>query len=282
MKKGVLILLGFLIVSSVEAKNDENLPNRFRVNYYAYNNAVNFFEHGIEFFVFTNGDFDFDAKFNNRRVRIDRDFRGRIRRIGNVSLNYDFKGNISRIGNIRMNYFRDRLTNVGNLNIEYDRWGTPIFYGNVRNYYFNNGVRFNINFGDVCDYNDAYFYRNDFGRNYSQFREDRNFYYYRANPNAKIGKRSQILRRRKLTNTVRNSNTRRNNVNNRISSNRISNNSYRKNKVNRSTNNSIRAIDDKNKIKRSLNIIGKKTDSKRKTIKRSDIKLDRNKKIKFR
>ena len=66
MKKGVLILLGmFMMVSTVEAKKGENLPNRFRVNYYSYDNAVNFVERGIEFFVFTNGDFDFDINSNN-------------------------------------------------------------------------------------------------------------------------------------------------------------------------------------------------------------------------
>ena len=49
MKKGVLILLGmFMMVSTVEAKESEKIPNRIRVDY-SYNNAVNFIERGIEF-----------------------------------------------------------------------------------------------------------------------------------------------------------------------------------------------------------------------------------------
>ncbi len=209
MKKVVIILLVMLMmVSTVEAKKVEKLRNRNSVNYYSYNNAVNFFENGIEFFVFTNGDFDYDTSFNNRRVRIERNFKEQIRRIGNVSFKYDLNGNVTRIGNIRINYYRNRLTNVGNLRVNYDRRGNPIFYGNVRDYYYDNGIRFNISFGNVCNYNDSFFFNNNFRRNYSQIREDRNFYYYRAKPNAKIGKRSTIIKRRKPNNSSLNSNNR--------------------------------------------------------------------------
>lgn len=220
MKKGVLILLGmFMMVSTVEAKNgDENL--NYRVDY-SYNNAVNFFENGIEFFVFTNGDFDFDTYGNNRQIRIDRDFRGRIKRINNTTLSYDIRGNVSRIGNVYMRYFRNRLTRVGQLRVDYDRWGNPIFDGQVRDYYYDNGIRFSINFGDVFSYHHNFFNHRDFRSNYIQIREDRNFYYYRARPNAKIGKRSSIIKRRKPAATVRkNDNIR-----------RKSNTTYRKNNV---------------------------------------------------
>ncbi|WP_299671088.1 hypothetical protein [uncultured Polaribacter sp.] len=223
MKKGVLILLGmFMMVSTVEAKNGENLSNNIRVHH-SYNNSVNFLERGIEFFIFTNGDFDFNSNYNDtyydfngvrtRRngVTIDRDYRGRIRRVGSVFINYDFRGNVSRVGSVYMRYFGNRLTNVGNLNISYNRWGDPVFYGNVRdNFYNHNGIRINLNLGTIWNYNHAYFFNNDFRRNYTQFREDRNFFYYKANRNAKIGKRSQILKRRKQTSVNRNnSNTKR-------------------------------------------------------------------------
>ena len=210
MKKGVLILLGmFMMVSTVEAKNGNELPNRNGF-YYSYNNAVNFIERGVEFFIFTNGEFDFNTHYNdsyfdyNRRrtsdrgINIDRDYRGRINRIGNSFINYDRHGNVTRIGNVFMRYYRGKLTNVGNLRVNYNRWGDPIFYGKVKNnFYSYNGIRFNLNIGDICNYNDSYFSHRDFRRNYSQIREDNNFYYYRAKTNAKIGKRSKILRRRK-------------------------------------------------------------------------------------
>ena len=265
------------MVSTVEAKNGENLPNRIGVNYYTYNDAVNFFENGIEFFIFSNGDFDFDINSANRRIPIDRDFRGRINRIGNVSLRYDFRGNVTRIGTISIRYFRDRLTRVGDLRVGYDRWGYPIFNGNVRNFYYNDGIRFHINFGDVLNYNDAFFRNNNFNLNYNQIREDRNFYYYRARPNARIGDRNTIIKRRKSV-TVRG-------ANNDISR-RKSNNSYRKNEVNKRTpsnrnaTDSSRQINSRKKVKISPGDANRKVDSKRRTIDNTNRNVDTKRKVK--
>lgn len=199
------------MVSSVEAKNGKLPTNNIGLKYD--NNAVSFVERGIEFYVFLNGDFDFNSLYKNRYydyngrrtkrrgIRIERDYHGNIKRVGNVFINYDHRGNVKRIGNVFMNYRRGNLTKVGGLRISYNRWGHPRFYGNVNNndYYNDSGVNVNVNFGDVCEYNDAYFYRNDFRNNYYKIREDHNFYYYKAKPNAKIGKRSSILKRRKAT-----------------------------------------------------------------------------------
>ncbi|QTE22680.1 hypothetical protein [Polaribacter cellanae] len=217
MKKGILLLLAmFMMVSTVEAKNGNLLPNSNRV-YYSYDDSVNFTERGIEFFVFLNGEFDFNTHYNDsyydyngRRfstngVRVDRDYRGRIRRVGNVFINYDFRGNVTRIGNVFLRYYRGNLTNVGNLRVVYNRGGFPTFYGNVKNEYYNyNGIPINLSLGKVCNYNDAYFYRNDFRRNYTQFREDSRYFYYRANRNARIGSRNKILKRRKPIAVTRN------------------------------------------------------------------------------
>lgn len=212
MKKGVLILLGmFMMVSTAEAYHGEKSTSKIGLRY-LYNDAVSFNERGVEFHVFLNGDFDFNTNASNtyydyngyrtrRGIRIDRDFNGRVRRIGNVFINYDHRGNVKRIGNVFMRYRRGALTRVGNLKIKYNRWGEAYFYGRVKhNDYFYNGYGININLGgSICDYNDAYFYRPEFRRNYRLLREDDNFYYYRAQPNAKIGKRSKILKRRKAT-----------------------------------------------------------------------------------
>lgn len=218
MKKGILILVAmFMMVSTIEAKTGNSLSTDFKTEY-TYNNAVNFVERGIEFYIFTNGDFDFNTHYNNRGVKISRDYRGRITRIENVFINYDRLGNVTRIGNVFMKYYRNQLTNVGDLKVRYDRYGYPVFYGNVRDYYYDNGVRIHVNFGDVFDYNDTYFFRNEFSINYNQFREDEHFYYYKAKPNAKIGKRSTILKRRKPVA----------NINHRNDIKRNNNNSYRK------------------------------------------------------
>jgi len=214
MKKGILILLSvFIMVSSIEAKHRKKSPNRISFNY-SYQNSVNFEEQGIEFFIFTNGKFDFNTNFNNsnnnyygnhinREREISRDYKGQITRIGNSFIHYDRYGNVIRIGNVYMRYYRGKLTGVGHLKVSYDYWGNPTFYGSVKNNYYNyNGFRINLNIGDICSYNDAYFYGNDFTTNYSRIREDYNYYYYRANPNAKTGKRSKTLRRRKPTSTT--------------------------------------------------------------------------------
>ncbi|AUC86568.1 hypothetical protein CW731_15325 [Polaribacter sp. ALD11] len=239
MKKGLLILLGmFMMVSTVEAKNGNYLTNNIRVDY-SYENSVNFIERGVEFFIFTNGDFDFNSNYNDtyydynglrtRRsgITIDRDYRGRIRRVGDVFINYDYRGNVSRVGNVFMKYYRNRLTNVGHLNVQYNRFGNPVFYGNVKdNFYYDNGIRINLNLGNIWNYNDAYFYKSDFRRNYTKFREDNRYFYYKSNRNAKIGKRSAILKRRKpvASNRSNNAYKKRTNI------------SYRKSNTKRKTN----------------------------------------------
>jgi len=207
MKKGVLILIGmFFIATTIKAENNNKKLNKITFNY-SYDDSVNFIELGTEFFIFTNGEFDFNTQ-NQRGVYISRDYRGRIKRIGNSFVNYDSYGNVIRIGNVFMKYYRGKLTSVGSLKVRYDHWGNPTFYGNVKdNYYNHNGIRINLNIGNIFEYNNSYFSHRDFARHYSKIREDNHFYYYKANPNAKIGKKSQILRRRKLVTNVRKNNT---------------------------------------------------------------------------
>ena len=229
------------MTSTVEAKIDNKLSNRIGVSY-VYENTVNFTERGIEFYILTNGDFDFNihveksynTRRNNRDLQVNRDYRGRITRIGNVFINYDYRGNVTRIGTISMRYRFGKLTKVGGLKVHYDRWGKANFYGNVRDFYYDNGISFNIDFGNVYNYNDTYFYRSDFKTNYTQFREDNNFYYYKAKHNVKIGERSNILKRRKPTTNIfkrkgikRNTNNSYKNLNNKINKN------YKKTKTTR-------------------------------------------------
>ena len=264
MKKGILLLLGvFMTVSNVEAKKSDHRPELFTLNYYSYANTVNFSERGIDFFVFINGDFDFDINYN-RNIRINRDFRGRIKTIGNVSVRYDLRGNVTRIGDIYINYFRNRITRVGDLRVSYNRWGAPKFYGNIRNYYFDNGIRFNVSYGDVCNFNDPFFFKNDFRRNYTQFREDRKFIYYKARPNASIGSRSKILKRRKQIKTIEI---------NAKSSRRNSNSSYRKNNYSRNLSyDKTKENSRKSRINKPSKLTNKKSDTKRSTTrKKSEI-----------
>ncbi|CAM1344199.1 hypothetical protein [Tenacibaculum amylolyticum] len=210
MKKHLLLIIAIMSLATIQAYDFKNSTNTIGVNN-RFDDAVTFVERGVKFHIFLNGEFDFNTHRNGRYgygIRIKRDHRGRVRRVGNVFINYDFSGSVRRIGNVYMNYRFGQLTRVGNLRITYDRWGNPLFRGRVKNsgYYYNDGLYGNnnscgvdvdINIGDIYDYDDAFFYRNNFRKYYRQVREDDNFYYYRATPNSKLGKRSQIIKRRK-------------------------------------------------------------------------------------
>ncbi len=223
MRTGILLLLAMMSLATVNADNINKSTSKIGVTN-RFDDAVTFVERGVQFHVFLNGDFDFNTHSRNTRyvnyygrrvktnrgVRIERDFRGRIRRVGNVFVNYDVRGNVTRIGNVFIRYKFGQLFKVGNLRVKYDRWGNPQFRGFVKPghhyeddyyykddvYYGNRGIDIDVNIG-IFDYDDRYFYRRDFRNNYRQFKEDNNFFYYRAKPNAKIGKRSKILKRRK-------------------------------------------------------------------------------------
>ena len=106
---------------------------------------------GIEFFVFLNGDFDFNTRPNdsqgnyyyrtagqkrtiqtadrrptNYGVIIEHDSFGRVRRVGNVFINYDSRDRVSRIGTVYMRYNRFALTQIGGLQLVYNRFGEVI------------------------------------------------------------------------------------------------------------------------------------------------------------
>lgn len=220
MKKGIFLLITLLSLTSLTATNNSNIGVNYR-----FDDAVTFVERGVEFHVFLNGNFDFNALnrnnvyYNgNRRLPIRRDNFGRIRQVGNTVINYGFNNNVTSIGNVPIRYRFGQLASVGNLVVDYDRWGYPHFRGFVKNNrFYNDGFNVNINLGSVCLYDDAYFYGRHFRNNYRQFREDANFFYYRAVPNANLGGRNKILKRRKPNRNTINSNNRylKNNRNNR-------------------------------------------------------------------
>lgn len=125
---------------------------------------ISFNERGINFFVFPNGEFDFDTAkttdsdmvFRKGRrnlnadtgVIIEHDSQGRVRRVGNVFMNYDYQNRIKRIGSVYMKYNRFVLTHVGGMQLIYDRdkklintigfvKKNDIRYGYCSNYYEN-------------------------------------------------------------------------------------------------------------------------------------------------
>lgn len=103
-----------------------------------------FEERGVAFYVFLNGDFDFNTRPHeigtssyvyrrgasaggarpvNVGVRVDYDNMGRVRRVGNTFINYDRLNRVARIGNVAMFYNRNGLERIGGMTIVYDRRG---------------------------------------------------------------------------------------------------------------------------------------------------------------
>ncbi len=145
-----------------------------------------FTERGIEFYVFSNGEFDFNTQpsqgtvyyKNGRRstnttygapvnyggIKIEHDYLGRVRRIGNVFVNYDASDRIKRIGSVYMTYNRFALSQVGNLKIVHNRRGEIIdIIGQVKGYSYGNshGNSGNYYTSPAHNDNDYYYYKTD-------------------------------------------------------------------------------------------------------------------------
>ena len=194
MKKITLIVAGIFLFGGVGAnasgRNKRMAPVDFR-------NAdpIVFMERGVEFYIFADGQFDFNTRpsngdvyyksgrrnvenryrnrdnFQNRNygVKVERDNMGRVRSVGNVFVNYDAYGRIKRVGSVYMNYNRYALDRVGGLQIIYNRRGQIVdFVGAV------NGGRDYQYSQDDCDDNNP-----NYG--YTQQNSNDDNAYYRTN-----------------------------------------------------------------------------------------------------
>ena len=167
MKKITLLAtVLFAFASTAHAAGIINFSGDVAKTRFSFEEPIVFTERGIEFYIFPNGEFDFNTvettssgtvyKHGRRNtnttygapagVQIEHDAAGRIRRIGNVFMNYDRENRIKRIGSVYMTYNRFALTQVGNLKILYNRNGQIVsIIGNVkyetptRTYAYNGG-----------------------------------------------------------------------------------------------------------------------------------------------
>ena len=191
MRTITLLAVSILLTASVANANETKSFNTvdFATNRFDFDEPISFTERGIEFFVFPNGDFDFNTrpddseggffyrkagvKTTERRgtptnygVKIEHDSFGRVRRVGNTFINYDSRDRVSRIGTVYMKYNRFALTQIGGMKLVYNRFGEITdMIGSVKgrnnsgfthSYYTNN--------------HQTYTYNND----------DHNYYYYRT------------------------------------------------------------------------------------------------------
>ncbi len=198
--KTITILVATVLMSLTTTV--ETNAQRRGHGYYAidYRNAepIFFIERGISFYVLPNGEFDFNtergyygprggrnninttygAPSRGRGIRIEHDFNGRVRRIGNVFINYDFAGRVKRIGSVYMSYNSFALTRVGGMRILYNWHGEIIdVIGTVNGYhdgYVYNPCPANYNYGNNNNW-DNHGNHDDWSGNGNE--ED--FYYYR-------------------------------------------------------------------------------------------------------
>lgn len=56
-------------------------------------------------------------------VRVEHDYQGRVRRVGNVYINYDAYDRVKRIGSVYMSYNRFALSQIGGMRFAYNRNG---------------------------------------------------------------------------------------------------------------------------------------------------------------
>jgi len=213
MKKITFLVASILLfgggVANATEKNSFSHERRSPVNF---RNAepIVFTERGVEFFVFPDGQFDFNTRpstgadmyykpgrsnavnrtygapsnFRNGNygVKVEHDNMGRVRRIGNVMINYDANDRIKRVGSVYMMYNRYALEQVGGLQIIYNRRGQIVdMVGTVkggRAYQYSQNINGNNGRDRDNDHDDC-----DYGQNSN----DEDQYYYK-NSGTKVQK----------------------------------------------------------------------------------------------
>lgn len=161
MKKLVLLFAFSLFSLSMAAMDS------FRPHWKYFDEPVKITVRQIDFFIFPNGEFDFNAHQRRNRhyyspsefgVRVERDRYGKIRRIGNVYINYNRRRQVTRIGQVFIKYNRQGLVyKIGKFKLKYagrryavikhsrrshfNFWGS-FFYGSAPAY-VNNYPRYN-------------------------------------------------------------------------------------------------------------------------------------------
>ncbi len=193
MKKITLLVASILLVSgAVNAQGLIKNSGEEKRTGYSFDEPISFTERGIEFFVFPNGEFDFNTRPDDsqgdyyyktagkrgtvstaRRVtnygtRIEHDSFGRVRRVGNTFINYDNRDRISRIGSVYMKYNRTALAQIGGMRIVYNRRGDIVdTVGRIKGY-SNSGYAYNYDddyndhyTGSNNNYGDSYYYKAD-------------------------------------------------------------------------------------------------------------------------
>ncbi len=203
MKKLGLLLAVLLVLQSLNAKISRR-PLWHRIS-----QPVKIKVRHIDFYVFPNGDFDFNTHGSHYQhagylgVRIEKDRFGKIRRVGNIYIDYNRYGQVARIGPVFIKYNRRGLVvKIGTKRLRYHRRGYYV-YSNI--YWPKPGFIFNT----YLYYGSANYYPNRWNRydeadeenfgedNWSNdLNEDDGNYYYKPKPVEKNIKPHSAIKRR--------------------------------------------------------------------------------------
>jgi|TARA_B110000090_G_scaffold67388_1_gene77219 hypothetical protein len=220
MKKRILLVTMLLLVSTVEANYGER--SNLRKDYTSVYDAepIQFKERGIKFYVFLNGEFDFNTQPNrnnnvsylnkksrrsskilkNKGIKIEHDYKGRVRRIGNVFVNYNRYGKVTRIGKVFVKYNRRYVSKVGGLKVLYNNWGNLKYIGKVKipshSFFWN--FRNTLEY----DYDDDFFFKGNFINDFESYDEDEDYLYYRSK-DVKKGNKGSVIKRKKRSSSSR-------------------------------------------------------------------------------
>ena len=212
MKKITFLVASILLFGGgVANATEKNIFSHERRSPVDVRNAepIVFTERGVEFFVFPDGQFDFNTRpstgdmyykqsrtsnvnktygapssFQDRNygVKVEHDNMGKVRRIGNVFINYDSNDRIKRVGSVYMTYNRYALEQVGGLQIIYNRRGQIVdMVGSVKG---GRGYEYtpNNNDNNDCDYDNNHNSNNhDYDYDSNQNSNDQNQYYFKNN-----------------------------------------------------------------------------------------------------
>lgn len=206
MKKITFLVASIFLFGGIVANATERDHKRPPVDFRKADPIV-FTERGVEFFIFPDGQFDFNtrpstgdmyykhgrrtsalnktygapANVQNRNygVKVEHDFAGKVRRIGNVMINYDANDRVKRVGSVYMTYNRYALERVGGLQIIYNRRGQIVdIFGTVKT---DRIYQYNQNNSEYNDYNNHGDHNDYDNRDYGQNTNEEDNTYYRTN-----------------------------------------------------------------------------------------------------
>lgn len=181
MKKITLLVASIFLFGGIVANAADRNNKRSAVDFRNADPIV-FTERGIEFFIFPDGQFDFNTRpstgdmyykqgrrtsavnktygasanvqSRNYGVKVEHDNRGRVRRVGNVMINYDANDRVKRVGSVYMGYNRYALDRVGDLQIIYNHRGQIVdIFGAVKG---GRAYQYAQNSNDYDDYDYGY------------------------------------------------------------------------------------------------------------------------------